>query len=336
MIDWSKGYTATYTLSKVNRKTWADDSNHELIDGSVDRDSSKDLIESASITLSDKIGDGEEWVRIYLHANQEGTQVRAPLFTGLTSMPERKLNGSHEEWSVDCYSVLKPAADKMLDLGYYAQSGSGADKVRELLSCTPAPIVIDGLSPTTTSSIVAEQGETALSMAQAILDAINWRLKISGDGTITICEKAKESSLTIGQNVNDVVETELTDTYDWYSIPNVLRASSDDDGSAVARDDDPNSSLSTVTRGREIWVEDKNVSLSDGETIAQYAARRLTEEQAVTRKISYSRRFMPDIYVGDMIEINYPAQGIVGTFEIASQGISLEYGARTEEEVNGV
>ena len=330
-MDWQHGFSATYCLMTVNPETWADDEELEIIDGTVERDADADLIESASITVVEPVG--EIWIRLYLQARQESDSEKVALFTGLTSSPERKLDGHRITYPVECYSVLKPADDVLLLRGYTAPRGSGAALVKELLNVIPAPVTAEDGSPTLSESIVAEDGETRLSMANKILDAIGWRLRLEGDGSVTICAKAAESSVRFDVNENDVIETEVTDTNDWFECPNVLRAYTEESGTAVARDDDPESDLSTVSRGREIWLEDTDVNLNVDENIAQYAIRRLREEQQHARTLSYNRRFFDGITVGDIITINYPGYDLTGDYRIRTQSITLGYGCRTAEEV---
>lgn len=330
-MDWQHGFSATYCLMTVNSETWADDEELEIVEGTIERDEEAELIESASITLAESVG--ETWIRIYLQARQESDSEKVALFTGLTSSPERKLDGHRIAYPVECYSVLKPADDVLLLRGYTAPRGAGAALVKELLNVIPAPVAAEDASPALSENIVAEDGETRLSMANKILAAIGWRLRIEGDGSVTICDRAAESSVRFDANENDVIETEVTDTNDWFECPNVLRAYTEEAGTAVARDDDPESDLSTVSRGREIWLEETDVNLNADENIAQYAIRRLREEQQHARTLSYNRRFFDGITVGDIITINYPGYELTGDYRIKTQSITLGYGCRTAEEV---
>ena len=104
----------------------------------------------------------------------------------------------------------------------------------------------------------------------------------------------------------------------------------------IARDDSPNSRFSTVSRGREVWMEDSSCKLNDGETVADYALRRLKEEQQVLLTASYNRRYHPDIRVSDMVELRYSGHGLAGTFEVISQSIDLGYAASTKEGVKSI
>ena len=173
-------------------------------------------------------------------------------------------------------------------------------------------------------------------MALHILDAIGWRIRILGDGSIVICANDNNSSLTVGINANDIIECDVTDTFNWYDTPNCFMAIHDDYGAAIARDDSPDSYLSTVSRGREVWKSETGVELSSGENIAAYAVRKLKELQNPARTIQYSRRFFEDVLLGDVVFLNYPRHGLTGKFRIISQTLSLEHGCRTKEEVESI
>lgn len=329
-MDWSKGFSAEYELVTVDRDSWEDNTRLEFMSGSIDRVADSELMESATITVTENIG--EAWLRIYLVAHQNGGFSRTPLFTGLASSPERKIDGSRVSWDCDCYSVLKPAGDVLLERGYYAPAGSGADLARQLLSVSPCPVSVEGMSPLLSSSIVAEDGETCLSMATKVINALGWRIRISGDGSVVLCEMGSESKAVFGSINDDSIELDITDTNDWYSCPNVYRVSGEEYGTAVVRDNSPDSQLSTVNRGREIWQEETGVVLNGRETLVDYAARRLRECQSPSQKLNYNRRFYEDVTVGDIIGLNYPMHDLVGNYRITSQSIELGYGCRTTEE----
>ena len=157
-------------------------------------------------------------------------------------------------------------------------------------------------------------------------------MTISGDGTVYIEPKPTDPAITFDPFDNDVIETKLKIQADLFSCPNVCLAISND-LTAIARDDSPNSPLSTVNRGREVWKVESSCDLADNETIEQYARRRLKELQKVQKSVSYDRRFVPDIYPGDIIRLHYSSIGLDDVFTINSQSIDLAHAARTSEEV---
>lgn len=332
-MDWTQGYSAKYYLSILDKDTLRDIDRVEITDGTIKR-SLTDLRESADINCSKYNSDKEEYIRVWLDTRQDGESSHTPLFTGLATSPTNKYSGRKLKNSVQCYSLLKIAQDVMLPRGWYAPvDANGGKLVKDLLSIVGAPIKMGENSPTLSQAIIAESGENHLSMADRILDAMNWGLKLDGLGAIYLQPISKNPLISIDSNENDIIETEIDIAYDWYSAPNVVRVVLDND-CAIARDDNPNSPLSTVRRGREVWVEDTSVQLNTNETLAEYAYMVLKEYQNVATTISYSRRFYPEISPGDVIRINYPTQKIQGNFLITDQSISLGYNATTSEEVH--
>ena len=334
-MDWRKGFSARYYLTIVDRDTWRDIGRIEIIDGTIKRTCS-DLRESADIKCKN-YSDREQLVRVWMDARQEGDFVHTPLFTGLATSPDRNINGNIENNALQCYSVLKYAQDMLLDRGWYApQDADGARIIKDLLGVSKAPIKMGEGSSTLTETIVAEDNENCLSMAEKILEAINWDLKINGYGEITI-EPITYTSIAMFDTVdNDVVEPSISVNYDWYDCPNVFRAITSDGSYAVARDEDESSLLSIPNRGREVWAEETDCYPSYSETIDEYAERRLKELQRVSTKVSYSRRFYPEIEVNDVVTLNFPRQGISGNFLVDSQTITLGYNGKTSEEVYSI
>lgn len=331
-MDWTQGYSARYYLSILDRETLRDIDRIEITGGSIKR-SLTDLRESADLKCNRYQSDKEEYIRVWLDTNQNGESSHTPLFTGLATSPSNKYSGQILNNSVQCYSLLKIAQDVLLPRGWYAPTeANGGKLVKDLLSIIGVPIKMGGNSPSLSQAIIAEGAENHLSMADKILDAMNWRLRLDGYGFIYLEPVSIDAKTSFDSNLNDIIETEISITYDWYNAPNVVRATLDNDY-AIARDDDPASPLSTVSRGREVWVEDSNVQLNTNETLAEYSYRALREYQNVTTNISYNRRYYPEIFPGDVIRINYPAQKIQGNFLITDQSIALGYNATTSEEV---
>lgn len=331
-MDWNKGYTARYFCSTIDPVTWKDVERFEIISGSINRTNSG-LMESADLTCFKRHIQKEQWIRIYLDAKQDDSE-RVALFTGLATSPDRRIDGLVEENPLACYSVLKPCEDVLLERGWYAQKGmDGAKLVERLLSrSTPAPIEVKPHSPALTNHIIAEDGESCLSMSQKILAAINWHLVIEGEGTIFVEPQSKEIVAKFDTFENDTILPQIDYTDDWYECPNILRTIVDDTAVVIV-DDDDDSELSTKRRGREVWAEETNVNLSEAESQITYTRRRLKELQSRSVEISYKRRYTPNIRVGDMIYLNYPKQGIQGDFTVMSQSIELGYNAETTEKV---
>lgn len=336
-MNWTRGISASYYLATVDPETWFDDLSVKITGGSIKKTVSG-LRESATIRTVGHMFNNETWVRIYLIARQGAESERVPLFTGL-AIPSKSQRGILINSTLECYSVLSVIDDVLLPRGWYAPVGTNAVMlIRDMIhATTKAPVEIyDVEEPPRIEkeAIVADGGETYLSMIEKILTAIEWRIKIGGSGKIYILPMAKEKTATFDSLSYSVIDVtnEITCDYDWKSCPNVFRAVLND-SYAIARDEKDDSPYSIQNRGREIWMEEQNVVLSDTETLSDYAIRRLSEIQQISTKYTYARRFVPGIYPSDVIELNYPAQDLVGDYLISSQDIELNYGALITEEV---
>lgn len=325
---WNSGYEVVFYANYVDAVTWVDGERLELLSGSVNN-TGDGLRQSASLSATDYERYTERLIRVYADAVQEQNVAHVPLFTGFATSPQNSYDGATETQSIDCYSVLKPAEDVLLPRGWYAGAGNAIDSlIKDLLSVTPAPIVIVGEAPKLAKNIVAENNESRLTMVDKILKAVSWRLNISGNGSI-ILRPVATAPAALFDNEFDIVEPDITKEYDWFSAPNVFRAVIDN-VSATARDDDPSSPLSTESRGREVWQEEEGVALAENQTLAEYAEKRLKELQAVGETITYSRRFLPEVYVGDIVTLDY--NDLKGNYRITSQKLELSYNLRTSEE----
>lgn len=338
-MEWNSGFSALYELKTVDPVSWMDSGSLQFTGGSVRR-SNSELIESADLTMTNRVR--ECWVRVYLKAKQTGSSAREAIFTGLAMTPQADLDGFRESYKTQCYSVLKPAQDTLTPRGYYVPAGApGAQLAAELLSVGPAPVTYEENGPTLVDAIVTEDRDTNLSVAQRLVDAIGWRIRINGRGEIHICPRATEASVKYNPFDRDAIEPKITDTDDWYKCPNCIRVVSGDKYVEM-KDEDPDSMLSIAARQAarggtgEIWKQETASSLGDGESLAEYALRKLQEAQAHAREVKYYRRFHPDLTVGDIVSLHYPKQGIDGNFRIVNQTLTLGYAVRTDEKVVAV
>lgn len=330
-MRWDKGYSAEYYMTVVDPATWRDIRRIEITGGSINRERGG-LMQSASVNCVNYPPQTEQWIRVWLDTRQDGASAHEALFTGLATSPTQAWDGRSHADALECFSVLKPAQGIALMLGWYAPKGaSGGDVIRSLLSCTPAPVSVAEGSPALTQYIVAEGGETRLTMVEKILTAIDWRLRMTGDGRISVEPNRETPSATFDPLENDVIETQISVSSDWFDCPNVFMAIQDDI-TAIARDESGNP-LSIDERGREVWLQESGCQLADNETIEQYAQRRLREEQKTQIRASYARRFVPGVLPGDQIRLHYPEQTLQGIYTVDTQSIELGYGARTSEEV---
>lgn len=331
-MDWSKGQKIAYRMMLVDPLTWRDTEEVAMIKGNMSK-TNENLRQSADIVVSDFERKCEKYIRVWLLTEQDGATSRDALYTGIANAPEESIGASTREVNLNCYSVLKPAEGVPLQRGWYAPAGMpGGDVIRNLLSVIKAPLIIAAGSPILQDYIIAEDDENHLTMTDKVLKAMGWRMTITGLGEVMVGPPAGGPSVTFGEDY-DVIKPPVNPSDNWFSMPNAFQAISGD-SSATAKDESEDSALSIVNRGREVWLTESDCLLNDGETLEQYAYRRLKEEQQKVGKMSYERRFHPDIYPTDIIRIHYPEYGLSGLFYVDSQDMEFNTELSVSEEVS--
>ena len=330
-MDWNQGYTATFRLYSVNQSTWGDgDEIENLVSASVTKDNESSLIEDASISI-----DGEPikgYVRLVLEAKNTSGMAKVNLGTFLVTSPKRSINGVLTTIDLECYSVLKPADDKLLPPGwYFPEGGDPIAGASELLSnCLKCPVEPAESNIRTDQVKVAESNETALSMAKYLLEDTDWFIYIDGRGCVSIKKKPDNIVKMFDAYENDVLMPNITDESDIFDIPNILRVTDSSGNYETIYNNDEQSDTSIEKLGWEKWSSEQ-LSLDYGETLLGKGGERMEELSKTTRKINYSREFDPDVKLNDVALYMLPKQRIVGTFRIISQSLSIENGIKVSE-----
>ena len=330
-MDWRQGYTSTFRLYSVNQSTWGDGDEIEgLVSASITKDNDSSLIEDANITVDGQPLKG--YVRLVLEARNNAGLARENLGTFLVTSPKKSINGRLTTIDLECYSVLKPASDKILPPGWYFPEGGdpiagASDLLTGVLTCPvePAESTIRTDEPK-----VAESNETILSFATCLLENTGWYISIDGRGCVMIKEKTNEVAVVFDTEENDILMPELTDESDIFDIPNVLRVTDSNGKYETIYNHDEQSATSVEALGWEKWSTEQ-LSLDFGETLLGKGAERMEELSKSTRKISYSREFDPDVKVNDVALFLLPQQGIVGSFRIISQSLDIGKGVKVSE-----
>lgn len=314
----------TFYAAEVDPVSWTDGYRWEVIDGNVNRTPSG-IRQTAELDCRNFPTGREMWIRIYMDTDK----THDALFTGVCSSPKRDIDGHIVKDHLECLSVLQPSEDLKLPRGWYLPKGANAGSAIKKLLKGVKLVIADGI-PNLTDYIVAEDNESHLSMVDAILKMIGWRMSIDGYGVVKVEPQAVTPSVIFSKDSRDVLQETFSISRDWFECPNVVKVTSGN-GVAEARDDDPDSELSTVSRGREIMLTENDVTLGSDEGLYQYAKRRLAEEQKTAEKAQYTRKFVSGLNVSDIVGLNY--KSITGDYVITKQKISLTFDGDTSEEV---
>lgn len=325
-VDWADGYNASYRLMEVDPATWADRTEIGYVTSfSVSRGSDGDLLESgrAEIGWSPQDVFAERWCRMEVLAEQGGAVERAAVATMLLAPTSGTRGAGYESLSLEGRSVLSPASDERLPAGTYVPAGAdGAAYAANLLrSCIPAPVVVVG-SFRLAEPMVFSQGTTKLGAVWMLLDAAGWTMRISGDGTVTISAPRTEPSLVLDRASASFITGDVHDDADRWAVPNRYVATMDGE-TAVAVNEDPTDAFSHARRGRWVDVEDDSPTLLAGESLREYAERRLRAASTPARTCEWERSWHPDVTVGDVIRCDVAGLGLSDDLRVVSQSVRL-------------
>lgn len=334
MIDYTRSYSATWRVYRVNPDTWADgEPLTNVVSGSISvtKDCSGDAprLESGSMDVTGAIRRG--YYRIAMIAQQDGETERQDIATLLFEASDGTSDKGVTTYKVDGQSVLYPAYTQLMISGEYAPEGSdGAQYAARLLRrCIKAPVSVEG-GFVLGRNVVHDFGARILDAVWQVLDAGGYVMQIHGDGSVHILQRPTKPTLAL-----DVVGAELltpgvkrgSDTSD---VPNRYIAE-DELERAIVVNDDPTSPVSTASRGYIYDELDESPCPVDGETLERYARRRLEELSTLYETREYGREWVAGIYPFDLAKGSDESIGIEGNVRIEAQSIQCSHGAYVTE-----
>lgn len=320
MPKWSASMQRTYEYFIVDPGTWKDKQIlRTVISSNIDRDSEASTLGSATIDVTESTG--ECYIRIYMVTVQNGLKERHCLGTFLVQTPSSSFNGKIRNISMDAYTPLLELNENQPPLGYYIAKGDNILDVAYKLvgEHARAPVVSTKCDTTLYTDFVADPNDTWLSFISSLLANAKYTLGLDEVGRIIFVPTQDTASLqpvwTYDDSNSSILSPDITMDHDMYGIPNVVEviySSSSDNYFAEAINDDPNSPISTVSRGREIRYRVTNpdlVGIPNREQITEYATQLLRNMSTLEYKITYTHGYCP-VTIGDCVRFNYTRAGL--------------------------
>lgn len=320
MPDWSQSMQRTYEYYVVDPGTWKDVKQLTTVkSSSISRDSSVETLGSATINIDNSLG--ECYIRIYLVTIQNGVKERHPLGTFLVQTPSSNFDGKVRTVSMDAYTPLLELKENPPPLGYSLLEGENIMDMayRIIREHARAPVVQTTCSDTLSYDFVANTNDTWLTFVADLITNAKYTLDLDELGRIIFAPKQDTASLqpvwTYDDDNSSILYSEVSMDHDLYGIPNVVEVLySRDNGYYYTRvvNDDPNSPISTVNRGREIVHRTSNPDMNGIPTdkqIDEYARQLLKSLSSVEYTVTYSHGYCP-VRVGDCVRLNYSAAGL--------------------------
>ena len=342
MPDWTKSMQQTFEYYTVNPRTWKDDKKIDtIISASISRDSQVETLGSATIDITESLG--ECYIRIYLVTKQEELEERFPLGTFLVQTPSSSFNGKIRNISMDAYTPLLELKENPPPLGYSLLKG---DNIMEkaFMLCREnarAPVVETDCETNLYYDFVADPSDTWASFLTDLIANAKYRFDLDDLGRILFAPVQDTASLQPVWEYKDdnssILTPDLDMQHDMYGIPNVVEvvySNGKDHFYAKVTNDDPNSPISTVSRGREILYRVTDPDLTGNPTesqIQEYAERLLRELSSLEYTVTYTHGYCP-VRPGDCVRLNYTRAGLKNIkAKVISQSIACKPGCTVTE-----
>lgn len=340
--DWTKTMKQTFEYYIVDPNTWRDKSRLENVKScTINRELSAETLGSATIDVDGVIE--ECYIRIYLITSQNGLRERHVLGTFLVQTPTSKYTGMVTSVSLEAYTPLLELKEKMPPLGYAILKDENimSYAFRIIRENTRAPVVGTESEKKLYTDFVAGTNDTWLSFVSDLISYANYDMDLDENGRIIFQPKVETTSLQPVYTYNDdnssILYPEISLNQDIYNIPNVVEviySSGNDNYYAKAVNDNPNSLVSTISRGREIVLRVTNPELPGNPTqrqVQKYAEQKLASESTVNYTAAYMHAYCP-VRLGDCVRLNYTKAGLKDVkARVISQSIKCESGCPVTE-----
>lgn len=342
MVDWKSSMTQTYEYYAVDPSTWRDrDKLSNVKSCTISRDSTAETLGSATIDITESVG--ECYIRVYLITIQNGITERHPLGTFLVQTPSSSFNGKVRNVSIDAYTPLLELKENPPPLGYSILKGENVMSTAQMIARkhVRAPIVGTNSSEVLYADFVANSNDTWLSFLKDFIANAKYSFDLDEMGRILFAPDQYMASMQPVQTYDDdnssILHPDFNIEHDMYGVPNVVEvvySKNNEYYFARAVNDDPNSPVSTVNRGREITsrINDPNVTgIPTKRSIQEYADLYLKNVSTLEYTVTYTHAYCP-VRLGDCVRLNYLRAGIVDVkAKVISQTIKCEPGCPVTE-----
>lgn len=342
MADWLSSMQQTFEYYIVDPGTWKDTKKLDNVKScTISRDADTETLGSATIDITESVG--ECYIRIYLITNQNGVTEKHPLGTFLVQTPSSSFDGKVRDVTMDAYTPLIELKENPPPLGYSIMKDTNIMDTAYMLvrENARAPVVKTPCTTKLYNHFISNADDTWLSFISDLINSANYEFALDELGRILFSPKQDTASLqaiwTYDDDNSSILYPELSMNHDLYGIPNVVEViytNGRDNYYARVVNDDPNSPISTVKRGREIIYRVTDPGFAGEPTNAQieeYAERTLKELSSIEYTLSYTHAYCP-VRIGDCVRLNYKRAGITDIkAKVISQSIKCEPGCPVSE-----
>lgn len=342
MVDWTSSMQQTFEYYIVDPGTWKDVKKIEDVRScSIKRDLNADTLGSVSMSITNSLG--ECYVRAYLITIQNGVKEKHPLATFLVQTPSTSFNGKVRTISLEAYTPLLELKENPPPLGYFILKGENVMDTAYRLTreLARAPVTIPKCDTKLYYDFVANTSDTWLTFLSDLMSNAKYSYMLDEMGRILFAPKQDTASLqpvwTYDDDNSSILYPDVDFDRDIYGIPNVVEviySNGTDRYYSRVVNDDPNSPISTVNRGREIThrVTDPDLIGDPRENqIDEYAKQCLRDLSSLECTLTYTHGYCP-VRIGDCVRLNYSRADLKNIkAKVTSQTIDCKPGCKVTE-----
>lgn len=361
MARWDNRIVRTsYRFVRVDRSTGEEVCEiRALRGGSISRNDDTRTKESAEVGIVGDADFGPDLVRVYMGAEWPGETASVVLGTFLPSIPGRSVNQLYSTGTLHMSGRLQELLDDQFGSPVTVGKGEVAvERAAEVIEAAGLEVVAEESDYRVTENryygVGADQnnsqvGSTKLDMVNDLLDLAGFRAAYTDPMGRVILEKYRDPdeiapSWSFVEGPSAKFEWSMTEEKDSSSTANhvVVVYGPNEDGERYigeAWDRDPESPLSTVSRGRTITKSYSYTDMPPGSSAEErqkYANDRagslLSTAQSVIWRVNMRHAYAP-IAVNDTAELRYQSGGIDGKFQVRAMRLALSGGCPTETEL---
>jgi hypothetical protein len=342
MVDWSKSMQQTFEYYVVDPGTWKDVSKvNDVKSCTISWNADSDTLGSATIDIDGSLE--ECYIRVYLVTIQNGVKERHPLGTFMVQTPSTSFDGKVQSVTMDAYTPLIELKEKCPPYGYSILKNTNIMDVAYRLTAENlrAPVVKTITTDTLYTDFVSEPDDTWITFLKDLLANAKYSFGLDELGRVLFTPNQDTAALqplmTFDDSNSSILYPDISMDHDLYGLPNVVEviySNGTEHYQSRVVNDDENSPISTVNRGREIIYRDTNPRISGQPTKEQidaYAKRLLRALSSIEYTITFKHGYC-GVRLGDCIRLNYARAGINNIkAKIISQSIKCEPGCSVKE-----
>lgn len=339
MPDWTKSMQQTFEYYTVDPGTWKDVKKLDTVKKcTISRDSTVATLGSATIDIDEFVG--ECYIRAYLVTLQNGIRERFPLGTFLVQTPSSTFDGRVLSTTMDAYTPLLELKEKQPPLGYSVLKGENIMKLAKQLvgENARAPVVGTDCVTNLRNDFVANTEDTWLTFLTDFIYNAKYSFGLDELGRILFSPNQELDSLqpvwTFDDSNSSIMQADINLKHDLYKVPNaveVIYSNGRETYHVKVVNDDENSPVSTIARGREIpyRVTDPGFTGEPSESqVREYAEKLLKQLSTLEYEITFTHGYCP-VRLDDCVRMKYPRAGIPDIkAKIVSQNIKCEPGCQ--------